>query len=84
MDMDVRIFFTFYGLSLLTKKIKPKISAHSNPALPFKIPPGKGKFQNINRPIPNVISGNLHGFDTVATSMMKKTFKKKVLQQLRN
>ncbi|MCW8796152.1 MAG: DsrE/DsrF/DrsH-like family protein [Chlorobium sp.] len=77
MDMEVVIFFTFYGLPLLNKKIDAKVSPHSNPAMPMKMPFGSKAFQNINWPIPNVISGNVPGFDTMATSLMKETFKNK-------
>ena len=34
-------------------------------------------FQNIEWPMPNFLMGNTPGFETMATSMMKKTFKKK-------
>jgi len=77
MDMEVKMFFTFYGLGLLLKKIRAKISPASNPAMPFKTPFGSGGFQNINWKVPNVLSGNLPGFETAATSLMKKSFKKK-------
>ena len=47
MDMEVMIFFTFYGLPLLNKKIDAKISPHSNPAMPMKMSFGHKGFQNI-------------------------------------
>ena len=74
MDMEVGVFFTFYGLPLLSKDLKAKVSPHSNPAMPMKMPFGSEGFQNFSWPIPNLISGNVPGFDTIATSMMKKTF----------
>ena len=77
MDMEVVIFFTFYGLPLLNKKIEAKISPHSNPAMPMKMPFGNKDFQNINWSIPKIITGNVPGFDTLATSLMKETFKNK-------
>jgi len=77
MDMDVQIFFTFYGLPLLGKKIEAKVSPHSNPAMPMKMPFGPKEFQQLNWSIPNFISGNIPGFDTMATSLMKETFKNK-------
>ncbi len=40
MDMEVKMFFTFYGLTLLKKKIDAKVSSASNPAMPFKLPFG--------------------------------------------
>lgn len=77
LDMEVQIFFTFYGLTLLKKEIKAKVSPASNPAMPMKMPFGPKGFQNFEWPIPNLIMGNVPGFETVATSLMKQTFKKK-------
>ncbi len=86
LDMEVAVFFTFYGLPLLMKDLKAKVSPHSNPAMPMKMPFGPEGFQNFSWPIPNVISGNVPGFDSFATAMMKKTFEKKgvaTIEQLR-
>ncbi len=77
MDWDVGIFFTFYGLPLLKKDLKATVSPAGNPAMPMKMPFGPEGFQNINWPIPNVISNNIPGFDNIATSLMKQTFKNK-------
>lgn len=77
MDMEVKMFFTFYGLGLLKKEIKAKISPVSNPAMPFKMPYGTKGFQNINWSVPNFLAGNLPGFEIAATSLMRKSFKKK-------
>ncbi len=77
MDMEVVIFFTFYGLPLLNKKIEAKISPHSNPAMPMKMPFGSDQFQSINWQIPKILTGNVPGFDTLATGLMKETFKNK-------
>ncbi len=77
LDMEVAVFFTFYGLPLLCKDLKAKVSPHSNPAMPMKMPFGSEGFQNFEWPIPNAISSNIPGFDTFATSMMKKSFAKK-------
>lgn len=77
MGMEVGIFFTFYGLTLLKRDISPKVAAHSNPAMPMKMPFGPGGFQNIEWPIPNIVTGNVPGFETMATSLMKQTFRKK-------
>ena len=76
MDMEVKMFFTFYGLTLLKKKIDAKVAPHSNPSMPIKMPFGPKEFQNFNWPIPNMLSANIPGFETVATSFMRKTFKK--------
>ena len=77
MEMEVAVFFTFYGLTLLKKRIKASVSPAGNPAMPMKMPFGPEGFQNLSWPIPNIVSGNVPGFETVATSLMKKTFKNK-------
>ena len=87
MDMEVAIFFTFYGLPLLSKNLDAKVAPHSNPAMPMKMPFGSKGFQNFSWPIPNVISGNVPGFESFATSMMKKTFENKgvaTIEELRD
>jgi len=87
MDWEVKIFFTFYGLPLLKKEIKANVSPAGNPAMPMKMPFGSKGFQSINWPIPNVVSNNLPGFESVATGLMKKTFKSKgvaTVQELRD
>jgi peroxiredoxin family protein len=63
MDMDVTIFFTFYGLEIIRKNKadKLKVSPIANPAM--------------HMPIPTVI-GALPGMEAIATSMMKSMFKK--------
>ena len=77
MEMEVAVFFTFYGLTLLNKKIDAKVAPATNPAMPMQMPFGPEGFQNLNWPIPNVIMGNVPGFETMATLLMKKTFKNK-------
>lgn len=77
MDMEVKIFFTFYGLPLLKKKIKAAVSPLGNPSMPMKMPFGPKFFQGIDWPIPNLVTSNVPGFETVATGLMKQTFKKK-------
>ena len=77
MDIEVKVFFTFYGLPLLKPEIKAKVTPAANPAMPMKMPFGPKGFQAIDWPIPHAISGVMPGFDTVATSLMKKTFKNK-------
>ncbi|MGC8775596.1 MAG: sulfur carrier protein DsrE2 [Chlorobaculum sp.] len=86
MDMEAVVFFTFYGLPLLKKEIDAKVTPVGNPAMPMHMPFGSKDFQSINWPIPNLISGNVPGFDTMATMLMKETFKKKgvaTVEQLR-
>jgi peroxiredoxin family protein len=77
MGWEVGIFFTFYGLPLLKKDLKASVTPAGNPAMPMKMPFGPEGFQNINWPIPNIITSNIPGFDSLATSLMKKTFKNK-------
>ena len=36
MEMEVSVFFTFYGLTLLKKKISAKVAPQANPAMPMK------------------------------------------------
>ena len=86
MDWEVAIFFTFYGLPLLKKKLDAAVSPVGNPAMPMKMPFGPKAFQKINWPIPNLLMSNLPGFESVATSLMKQTFKNKgvpSIEQLR-
>lgn len=77
MGWEVAIFFTFYGLPLLKKKLDAAVSPAGNPAMPMKMPFGSEQFQNINWHIPNIVMNNVPGFESVATNLMKKTFKKK-------
>jgi peroxiredoxin family protein len=65
MDVDVTIFFTFYGLEIVKKDNadKLKISPLGNPAMPMPIP------------IPTLV-GSLPGMEAMATAMMKSMFKK--------
>ena len=87
MEMEVAVFFTFYGLTLLKKDIKAKVAPATNPAMPMKMPFGPQGFQNIEWPMPNVLMGNIPGFETMATSLMKQTFKNKgvaTIEELRD
>ena len=77
MEMQVAVFFTFYGLTLLKRKITAKVAPHANPAMLMKMPFGPKSFQNFEWPMPNMLMGNLPGFETTATSLMKQTFKNK-------
>lgn len=74
---EVSIFFTFYGLSLLKKDLDLGVSPLGNPAMPMKMPFGPQWLQNINMKIPNALMGNLPGFESMATAMMKKTTQNK-------
>lgn len=77
MGWEVGIFFTFYGLPLLKKDLNATVSPLGNPSMPMKMPFGPAGFQNVNWPIPNAITSNIPGFESMATSLMKKTFKNK-------
>ena len=45
--------------------------------MPMKMPFGPKSFQNFEWPMPNMLMGNLPGFETTATSLMKQNFKNK-------
>lgn len=65
MDVDVTIFFTFYGLEIIKKNNADnlKVSPLGNPAMPMPVP------------IPTLIS-SLPGMEAMATAMMKSMFNK--------
>ncbi|MCX6565010.1 MAG: DsrE/DsrF/DrsH-like family protein [Candidatus Aminicenantes bacterium] len=69
LDMEVAIFFTFYGLEILKKgKIdKLKVPPIANPAMPV--------------PMPNIL-GMLPGMTSMATMMMNKWMKKAKVSKL--
>lgn len=77
MGWEVGIFFTFYGLTLLKSDLAMQVSPLGNPAMPMKMPFGPEGFQNINWVIPNILMANVPGFESVATGLMKQTFKNK-------
>jgi peroxiredoxin family protein len=74
---DVSLFFTFYGLLLLKKDVDLKVTPVGNPAMPMKMPYGPDWFKSIDWPIPGILKANVPGFERMATSLMKTTFKKK-------
>jgi len=74
---DASIFFTFYGLQLLKKDLKLHVSPLGNPAMPMKMPFGPDWLKRINMPIPNLVAGNLPGFENFTTTMMEQTVKAK-------
>ena len=73
MGWDTTLFFTFYGLTLLKKDFKPQITPLGNPAMPMKMPFGPEWFQNIEWNMPNLVMAGVPGFESLATSLMKKT-----------
>jgi len=78
---EVQIFFTFYGLLLLKPDYKPAVSPLGNPAMPMKMPFGPNGFQEINWPMPVLVQA-LPGFQSMATTLMKMTFKNKNVPSL--
>jgi peroxiredoxin family protein len=72
---ETQIFFTFYGLALLKKKLSLKVSPLGNPAMPMKMPFGPKWFKGINWNMPNAIMASVPGFENVATMLMKQTVK---------
>jgi peroxiredoxin family protein len=74
---DTSIFFTFYGLLLLKKEIPSQVSPLGNPAMPMKMPFGPKWFRDFSWPMPNLLMAGVPGFEKLATSLMKKTFKNK-------
>ncbi len=69
MGVDVTMFFTFYGLGLLKKKLDLQISALGNPAM--KMP-----MMGMHMGMPNIVA-MLPGVDAGASMMMKNMIKKK-------
>ncbi len=69
MDVNVTMFFTFYGLSLLKKKLDLTVNPLGNTAMEMPMMGGHMK-------MPNII-GMLPGMTGMATSMMKDMIKKK-------
>jgi len=74
---DVSVFFTFYGLLLLKKEIDLEVLPLGNPAMPMKMPVGPQWFRGIDWQIPNFVKSTVPGFERMATSLMKKTFRDK-------
>ena len=73
---DVSVFFTFYGLQLLRKDISSlKVSPLGNPGMPMKMPFGPEWFKQINWNIPNALQSVVPGYESLATTLMKKTIK---------
>ena len=69
MGVDVTMFFTFYGLTLLKKELDLQISPLGNPAM--KMP-----MMGMHMSMPNIVA-MLPGVDAGASMMMKNLIKKK-------
>lgn len=78
MGLEVNMFFTFYGLTLLKKDLNLKVSTLGNPAMQMPM-------MGMHMALPNIVSA-LPGVDGLATGMMKDLIKKKgvaSIEQLR-
>ena len=69
MGLDVTMFFTFYGLSLLKKDLNLKVTTLGNAGMEMPMLGG-------HMAMPNIV-GALPGVDAAATTMMKNLIKKK-------
>ena len=69
MGLNVTMFFTFYGLTLLKKDLNLKISTLGNPAMEMPM-------MGMHMGMPNLVSA-MPGVDAAATAMMKNLIKKK-------
>jgi peroxiredoxin family protein len=69
MGLQVTMFFTFYGLTLLLKDLKLQVTSLGNPAM--KMPMMGGHMG-----MPNIVSA-VPGIDAMASRMMKNLIKKK-------
>lgn len=69
MDVDVSLFFTFYGLDIINrhKNRRLKVSPLANPAMPMSVPS---------------LVGALPGMTALATSMMKGMMKKNSVEDV--
>ena len=74
---DVSMFFTFYGLTLLRKRLDLRLSALGNPAMPMKMPYGPKWFRDVQWKMPNLVMATVPGFENMATAMMRKTLVEK-------
>jgi len=77
LGFEVQVFFTFYGLNLLRKDLKLKVSPLGNPGMPMKMPFGPKWFQGISWNIPNLIQAGVPWFESLATVLMKQTIRNK-------
>lgn len=75
---EVSVFFTFYGLELLKKDLsRLRVSPLGNPAMPMKMPVGPDWFRAIRWNVPNAVQSLMPGFESLATSLMRKTIRNK-------
>jgi peroxiredoxin family protein len=70
---NVSMFFSFYGLELLRRELDLKVSPLGNPAMPMRMPMGPTWFRKINWNMPNVVTSNLPGFESLTRSLFMTT-----------
>jgi peroxiredoxin family protein len=76
LSYEVEMFFTFYGLQLLKKDLgQLKVSPLGNPGMPMKMPFGPKWFKGITWNIPNAVQSLVPGYESLATTLMKKTIR---------
>jgi len=69
MGLEVSMFFTFYGLTLLKKKLDLTVTTLGNPAMAMPM-------FGMHVAMPNIVSA-IPGVDAAASAMMKSLMKKK-------
>lgn len=74
MGLEVTMFFTFYGLGLLKRKLDPQLSTLGNPAMEMPL-------FGMHLALPNLV-GVIPGVDAMATAMMKNLIKRKKIAPL--
>jgi peroxiredoxin family protein len=74
---EVSVFFTFYGLSLLKRRLDLKVTPLGNPAMPMKLPEGPAWVKGRELPLPTSVMALMPGFQGLATHMMRKTMNNK-------
>lgn len=74
LGLNVTLFFTFYGLTLLKKKLDPKVTTLGNAAMEMPMMGG-------HMAMPNMM-GMLPGMESLTTTMMKNLIKKKGVASL--
>jgi peroxiredoxin family protein len=79
---DVSVFFTFYGLNLLKKDLHLKVTPLGNPAMPMKLPQGPSWIKGKEMNVPTALMSLIPGFESMATSMMRKTMDDKGIARI--
>lgn len=75
MDLEVTMFFTFYGLGLLMKDLDLKVSTLGNPAMQMPM-------MGMHMGMPNLVAA-IPGIETATTKMMKKLMHKNGIAPIR-